>query len=940
MSPSDLTKPLLPLVKAEIHFDSLYAQASRAVVTHGGQVWTEMGEHDPGVTLLEGYSYSTSDLSYRHTLPFTDLLTPPVDQQTPGDGIFPADFGPQTALTCGPITPEDYRRALLDLTDSTNTAYLFRDVQLIPLNNDANTSSFGYADYWYYFDTQSLEYSFVEPTTGDGSETVRFWLRGNYALCVELTRDVIKDTAEPLLNEFLTNHRNLCEAVTQIRWAAAQEINPVAQIELEEGVRDIAAIYAAIYAATVAFISPTVNHQTTSDLTALGMTGENIFEGPYLERGWQTDLPPQTDYSQKVSVNVSGLAEKWVAINGVKSIVSLRASQYDTWSWTTDGDKRYPRLWGDYPLSRMVDEVLLITSDGTYVSASEEEIKAKLPPVVIQNNEPVVLPYGTPRNVSQYHPVSDKLPACYGMQQLPTAPMSLYQYLLPFEQAMANGCQQLAMLPQVLSFERSGSTVWGTQWPYASGSIGDSVHVSYKDQLIAQSTAVADDYDQELRILNYLLGYFGTQQAARMLDTSTDEFLTVEQDYLGQITTLAYQRNNIRVDEVSALQKRISARLGLGANLFVDPVDMSKLPFYIVEHRVLLPEYPSSTYNAHVYPTELAVSSDNLTLTVTCPSSTSLEELKSGQLIDFVLEGGLGQGFDGTGKYTLQALIVDKVIDQNLTLNLTDNPMLQLYLQQVLEAQQGDKLYWQNCQVWLREIVYPLAYAADTADQPSEPVTLTIPTRFPFPAGVRAGDTLRLEDIRTASGSSGSLKLDVLSVDELNGTLTVKRSADETNKLPSSSEVANYTWHTTGAADLFSMVVSLVLNKAMLPAGGDSLATEAWIKKCVQTELPTHVTLIVRWLSDETSDPQSFESFAGTYAAWQDRQTAPSNSTYQLLWKLGLGVLPAVQVGIGTMNIATEDQRTAVIGNEGSEWNVDAISKNSLLFVPKHYSDI
>ncbi|WP_340621941.1 hypothetical protein [Xenorhabdus siamensis] len=37
---------------------------------------------------------------------------------------------------------------------------------------------------------------------------------------------------------------------------------------------------------------------------------------------------------------------------------------------------------------------------------------------------------------------------------------------------------------------------------------------------------------------------------------------------MAQQPELTYQRNNIRVDKVSALQKRIAARIGLGGECF------------------------------------------------------------------------------------------------------------------------------------------------------------------------------------------------------------------------------------------------------------------------------------------------------------------------------------------------------------------------------------
>jgi hypothetical protein len=206
---------------------------------------------------------------------------------------------------------------------------------------------------------------------------------------------------------------------------------------------------------------------------------------------------------------------------------------------------------------------------------------------------------------------------------------------------MANGGKQLSMLPQLLSFKRTGDTVWGEQWPYAPDSIGAKVHASYSSALIAKMQANADDYDQELAVLSHLLEYFGTQSASRMLDTSADEFLTVEQGYLANITELAYHRDNIRIDQVSALQKRIAARMGFGASLFREQADMSQLPFYLVEHRELLPVRPAEQYNTRIDPSTISV--DQTTLTVTEPDAV-VDSLQAGQLIDFVLMGGLAAG--------------------------------------------------------------------------------------------------------------------------------------------------------------------------------------------------------------------------------------------------------------------------------------------------------
>lgn len=924
-------KTLLPFVKRAIHFDSLYSNAQQTAQRYGGTHWTEYGEHDPGVTLLEGFSYSTSDLAYRHTLPLKDLLTPPVADQIDGDGIFPAAFGPQQALTCGPITLDDYRRALLDLTDSTNSYYLFSNVQLMPLNNSDSSAENAF-DYVYYYDPDTGMFSFTGSDSG-GTKGTCYGVRGNYRLFLQPTRETYSDNsdAQSVLNDFLLNHRNLGEMISDVVWLKCDVLKLSVTLVVENNAHDVAQLYADIYSATESYINPMAQRVSSVEKDT------RIYQGPELQHGWITQLPPEVDYTKTTAeiVNLSHYPNVLLAIDGVKSLQNL------TLSFTVDSPRHFPLPWGDSnQFEYLLSEVNLITPSGVKLSTTPDAVQACLTAEEVLENTPVVLPYGKARNISQYFPVSDKLPPCYGLQQLVDSNNSqpLYQFLLPFEQAMADGCQQLAMLPALLAFRRSGDDVWGSQWPYTASSIGDKIHADYKAALIGQSQSVAHDYYQELSILNYLLGYFGTQRAAPMLDTDADAFLQVEQAYLGQITELAYQRDNIRIDRVSALQKRIAARLGIGVNLFADTVDMSTLPFYLVEHRALLPILPSADYNDPIVPTAVTLSEDGTTMTISSPATPSLANLVPGQLIDFILLGGLQFANDSEDSFTLQSLVVNEIntTANTFTLKLADNPLLSVYCDSVINAQHNGDLEWQNCQIWLTEIDYPLSYNTDSPGGSAAPVTVTINSTFPYPALLRPAAPVVISSIQPIDGSNWTMNAVVQNIDSIAGTLTLAPAEGESQSFPPASDLANYRWRARYDTDRFSFTVSMVLNKAMLPASGDPYTTENWIKQCVQAELPAHISLTLHWLESENS-PQSFASFASVYAVWQQGNTAPSNETFQLLWKLGMGALPQVYWGIGNMIIATPEQRAEVMGESEDEWNMDIIIEDSLYFVPVPY---
>ncbi|WP_169489201.1 hypothetical protein [Paraburkholderia polaris] len=81
------------------------------------------------------------------------------------------------------------------------------------------------------------------------------------------------------------------------------------------------------------------------------------------------------------------------------------------------------------------------------------------------------------------------------------------------------------------------------------------------------------------------------------------------------------------------------------------------------------------------------------------------------------------------------------------------------------------------------------------------------------------------------------MKVIVKSIGDIAGTVTVARAEGETNNYPAAADVGNYYWYDQNSVDRFSFIVSVVLNKAILPQDGDSYTTELWIKQCVQAEL-------------------------------------------------------------------------------------------------------
>ncbi|CAQ84889.1 MULTISPECIES: hypothetical protein [Photorhabdus] len=948
---------LFPIVKDDITFDALLAQAKTVIEQQSGQRWSNTSENDPGITLLEACCYGASDLAYRHSLPLKDLLTPNPTEQIPGDGIFPQEFGPQQTLTCGPITAEDYRRALLDLhssdtvNDTSKGYFFFNDVQLIREPKEQR--------YKYWYNKQERKYTF-----NDLGEDGKLTLRGNYWLYLLPSQETQANNklAQEKLNDFLKNNRNLGESVSKIIWLQPINFPLQIDIELDDNVIDIPDIFAQVYMTAEQMVLEKPIRYTTQAMKNLGYSNEKIFSGPYLHHGWIPALPQAKDYTSATILNLSHLVNRLLAIKGVQSVSRLALANHDktitplsddNWSWEI-AQGYYPRLWGNNPLALITsaNSPLTITAKGgVKIVVSKQDIEEKLIAEPLIDTQPELLDWGKYRKVLDYYPVSNKLPACYGLQTKKRTPqqVQLHQFILPFEQILANGCAELALLPKLLAFKQRGETVYGVQWPFKENTVSYSVHqqiisdlttkLNYDSQIYIDDDIQRPNYIKELEILDHLLGYFGAQLAARPLTLDFRDFLDTQRGYLAQQPELTYQRNNIRIDKVSALQKRIAARLGLGGECFSDTPDLANLPFYLIEHRQLLPVKPDIQFDTKQKPDSLVVADDQLKIT----QKGTAGRLLQGQVINLII-------IEGDREFTLRGQMITEVTGETFTLNTRNSTDLKHNLERVLMAFEQDKLFWQNSPVWLEDMDYQLVYADATYNNDVEDERwITSSAQSPFPAMIEENDEITLKYVITPSGpakkilartvraekkSEYELKAQVVKFDRIQGKILIKRTQDSRDNFPPETEAWRYRWYFSSEkyalADRFSFVVSVVVNHLLIESNKvDPYKLEAWVKTEILAEFPAHISMIIHWLS-----PKHFEDFANTYKRWQNNDAPLGDEAYHILETLTLGRLPSAATGIGSMRIATEQQRIEVIGQSGDQWNEEVIKDNQLLYVP------
>ncbi|MFM0067279.1 hypothetical protein [Paraburkholderia aspalathi] len=987
-------------VLEQIHFDTLWAQVQATLQTYAGLQageprWSDFSEHDPGVTMLEALSYVTSDVSYRHTLPLVDLLTPKdqkaVDPVSETDserrhvpaagsglagGIFAPVFGPERALTCGPVTLDDYRRALLDLTVSFSgsTYFCFDDVQM-----QCEQEGEGYR---YSFDAATLEFRFpVQPAPGD------YVIRGGYQLWVVRNAMVPRDLAQTALDRFFGDHRNLCESPPTVSWLEPFPVPLSLTLEVMDDFveKDAPALMAKLALEVDGWFRPPVQRARAGELRQQGQAGETIYTGPRLAHGWITQLPPVVDYTTARTVDLRPLAGQLQTLTEIAYVADMHLPDQKQ-APVTVRVGAYPLVWGKPDgtidtakvigqlLLRKQGQALIVTKDA--LDAELTKLEAQRAGEALRDEVNRSVPYGNNRALERYVSALSLLPACYGLQQVwktPDAPESassstvatvytarqLLLYLLPFEQWLANRCDQLAKLWQVLSFDRRNGddpgapgpflppVVWGAaeklcefneeadepahdnaKWILDEFS-GRSGPVNARTNLERQVVAQARDNEKELAILDYLLGYFGEQRAERTLlqviaadgepgstPDSETEFRWVQQGYLRQITELGYGRAAINVSRASALQRRIAARLGVGSELFQEKkfTDFTQaLPFYLIEHRELLPAAPSIPALQQDWQFITAAEVDAVTpptqLKLTVEGATWLA---AGQLVDLRPH----HDADPTAMPILANVIhtFDKgsnqiIIDlkqQGGRLAVEAKTIAQAYKDHHPETAEW-RWQWKLSPVWLRRRLYTFAYTAAEVDGvvPSHLTPKGVHQRVlwvrSFPDVVIPGVSIHIQH-ESGKPAPDQYTGKVIDIDAAAGCLLVE--ADITWP---DDNVSRYQWKWAAPydIDLFAMTVSVVLPRDFLPPTkiADPLAIDTWVRQVIAKEVPSHMTFQLHWLNRT-----DYDNFARYYRQWQADGRGIGDLSNKLLDLLAIGYAPVDdRLGVSFVHIVGDE---------------------------------
>jgi len=82
----------------------------------GGDLWTDLNSHDPGITIMEMLSYAITDLGNRIETPIENLLT----SNDPNQNIHSQFYKASDVFPCNPVNELDYRKLFIDIKGVRN----------------------------------------------------------------------------------------------------------------------------------------------------------------------------------------------------------------------------------------------------------------------------------------------------------------------------------------------------------------------------------------------------------------------------------------------------------------------------------------------------------------------------------------------------------------------------------------------------------------------------------------------------------------------------------------------------------------------------------------------------------------------------------------------------------------------------------------------------
>ncbi|WP_428242855.1 hypothetical protein [Gynuella sp.] len=566
---------------AELNLQQLYEQGLQQIQRWSKQIWTDYNVHDPGMTTLEILCYALTDLSYRASMPITDLLASPTDNAANMAEQF---FSARQILTNRPLTELDYRKLLIDLPGIKNA-------WILPLSSHC------------YVDLPHAQLLADDPGSA-GVERVN--IQGRYQVRLDFNEDLTvteQQDATQLAQDTLHANRSLCEDFVTFSAVETEPYRLCGNIELQKDA-SVNEVKARILFAVQNYLAPVVHNYRLSEVLAKTKAdgrhyrSDDIFNGPSLTCGFilddelrQAELRSEIRLSDLINIlmDIPGiLAVTELIITPVTAMVAVE----DRWRQTIPAGKKAVL---DQAGSRLIFHkgVMPIVPQPDQVEAElttlQQQQRLKLDTA---SNEDLPIPLGHFRNPGQYTSLQHDFPSIYGLGDTGVPPgldpnhpakvLQLRAYLLFMEQILANYFAQLAHIRELFCtdptqlrsyFYQTVNSFTDWQKIYADADPVASLENQIEDKV--------NLVDRRSRFLDHLIARFAEQftDLAHIMYSSfevgPETLIQYKCEFLKQYPSLSRDRSlaynyHLQDDEalwnsdnISGLERRLTALLGI-----------------------------------------------------------------------------------------------------------------------------------------------------------------------------------------------------------------------------------------------------------------------------------------------------------------------------------------------------------------------------------------
>lgn len=473
-----------------------------------GKLWTDFNEHDPGLTMLEVLCYAITDLSNRIAQPIEDVLS-----REDGSLIARNFIEADRILPARPCTETDYRKLIIDL----------KGVRNCWLENYEKEVYINYRD-------KKMNYSPFTDASIHPNLLGQFKFRGLFSFLIDTESELTDAEFETLKTEIRKRYhenRNLCEDLIEIKRIETQPICVCAVIELDDEA-DEDRIDAEVRFAIEEYFAPSMTFRTLKEQLNLGISTDELFEGPLLDHGFISDADLEKA-SLRPDVRLSDLVKCIGSIKGVKLVSEITmklpndASNIEQWLIPIAANKK----------AKLCDDSMF-TFHRSVLPAKVNRAKAKeyydlLKQQQLEKNRPkdqshqLDSPRGRYLELSDYSSVQNDFPDVYGIgfnglsEKVSTARKSqakqLQAFLLFFDQILASYFAQLEEVKFMLSHDVNPKFTYFTQ--AVTDFYGQSVLAQYSSDPDVLHGLLLKDYDsvseRKNQFYDHLLARFGEQ---------------------------------------------------------------------------------------------------------------------------------------------------------------------------------------------------------------------------------------------------------------------------------------------------------------------------------------------------------------------------------------------------------------------------------------------